>query len=323
MKIEINCGNILRNAEKISAFTPLIAVVKADAYGHGAVAAAKTVERTAECIAVATENEAKTLLDAGVKKDVIVLHPCCAPALSAQNIVYSLVRAEDAPRFHGRRTAIKLNTGMNRFGADENDARDLISAASEQTHVHSVYSHLRDPSDDETTERQYENFAHMTAGLNVLKHIAASGALGREKKCPVGAARCGIALYGGLSGFAPAMSVKAEVLQVRSVPSGEGVGYGTAILQRPAYAAVIDVGYAHGYRRSGKTRRVFLGGKFRKVLAICMDCSIVEWDSRTCVGDVAELLGEHISPHELARSFGATVYEVFTSLGTGRTKGYI
>lgn len=318
--MSVNQCALRRNAKKVSGTARLIAVIKADAYGHGAAECAETMRSIADMFAVATENEALRLLGCGETKDILILHPCARPHISSDKVIYTLTAPQDAERFAGRRTAVKLNTGMNRFGADDN-SRALLRESMRLTRVHSVYTHLRCPSDNAITDAQYDSFGKMTAGVRLPLHIAASNALDREKSSPHEYVRCGIALYGGISGFERVMTVTAEVLETRVLHAGDGVGYGCGTVCRDMRAAVLDIGYAHGYPKNGRRRYVFLGGRKRRVLAVCMDCMIVECGENDKRGDVAEITGRHITPQELADACGTVTYEIFTSLGkiTDRT----
>lgn len=303
-----------RNAKKIAHTAKLIAVIKDDAYGHGMAECARILSCVANMFAVADESEAKKLLGSGIKKDILILHPCASPRLDAENVIYTLSSPRGTAAFEGSRTALKINTGMNRFGAD-GDAKELITLGQKLTRVHSVYTHLRCPSDKSITDAQYSRFESVTNGISLPRHIAASGALRREAGCPHDYVRCGIALYGGEEGYERAMTVTAEVLETRLVKAGEGCGYGTDVMRADTYVAVLDIGYAHGYARTGGRRYVYLGGRRCRVIAICMDCMITECGKDTARGDVAEIMGRHITPEELARACGTITYEIFTSFG--------
>ena len=189
-----------RNAKKISHTAKLIAVIKDDAYGHGMTECARILSCVANMFAVANESEARSLLDSGIKKDILILHPCASPRLNADNVIYTLSSPRGCAAFEGSRTALKLNTGMNRFGADD-DARVLISFGQKLTRVHSVYTHLRCPADKGITDVQYARFERATKGVGLPRHIAASGALCREAGAPHDYVRCGIAIYGGTEGY--------------------------------------------------------------------------------------------------------------------------
>ena len=315
VKKHINLCAVRRNAKSISVSTKLITVVKANAYGHGAIAVAKALERIAFAFAVATENEAKDLLESGIQNDIIILQPCRYPGLNANNIIYTLSSPERAVAFEDKRVALKFNTGMNRFGADKETVKPLIKEAGKYARIHSVYTHLRDACCASETDAQYALFDNFTDKLPYLRHIAASGAIERERKKPYGAARCGIALYGGITGFESAMKVTANIIETRHVKRGEGVGYGSATITEDTDIAVIDIGYRNGYRRLSAPRYVSIKGIKRKVLAVCMDCSITECGSSDKATDEVEIMGESITPHELALSFGTNEYELFTTIG--------
>ncbi len=321
--VEIDICAIRRNAKKIAERSRLIAVIKADAYGHGMTRTAEALAGIADMFAVATEDEARSLLENGIKdKDILILHPYPRPGISSGSVIYTLSDVSVVPAFKGMRTAVKLNTGMNRFGADDGYARALLKEASVNTKLHSVYSHLRCATDADMSRMQIMRFEKITRGFeNIPGHIASSGALVRGN-IPYGTARCGIALYGGF-GYERAMSVYADVIETRLIGAGSGAGYGKSVLSRDKRVAVIDIGYAHGYRRSSVGGHVFLGGKPRKVLSVCMDCTITECGRDTRRGDRAEIMGEHIPPSELANKYRTVEYEVFTSFGGAGEKRYV
>lgn len=322
VKKHINLCAIRRNSKNISKLTKLIAVVKANAYGHGSAAVAKALEKIAFAFAVATENEAKELLDSGIRDDIIILQPCRDPRLNASNIIYTLSSPERAIAFENKRVALKFNTGMNRFGANAESAKLLIQHAVKHANIHSVYTHLRNAYCKTETDAQYELFDSITSNLPYLRHIAASGAIERERQKPYGAARCGIALYGGIAGFESAMKVTASIIETRCVKRGDGVGYGNKTTEKDTNIAVIDIGYRNGYRRLSEPRYVSVKGIRKKVLAVCMDCSIIECDITDKATDEVEIMGDVITPHELSLSFGTNEYELFTTLGINAEYDY-
>lgn len=314
---KINIKRLRENANKIRHFAPLIAVVKADAYGHGAVTVAKSIEDIAASFAVATADEATELIKCGIKKDVLILgkSDCVLPY---GNIVYSVSSVAELKKLSMQRpikAAIKVNSGMNRFGVNPPEFADLIKFAYCCAQVDSVYSHLRDTFSVDIANEQLYKFKKITDNINCNKHLAASGGIALGGAFYFDRLRCGLALYGGQSGYKQVMTVYSNVILVRTVRAGEGCGYGCGIFDCDKTIAVIDVGYADGYRRLSAKRKVFINDKYYDVVAVCMDVSFVCVDNSVSAGDKAELTGEHISASDLAASYGTINYEVFTGVG--------
>lgn len=323
-EIVIDLSAVVRNAEKITKQIPLLAVVKDDAYGHGSVAVARALNGIADGFAVATLAEAEELVGAGINADVLVLCPshCCLPA---RNVIYTVSSKDDIDRlcrFMRPRVAVKVNTGMNRFGVMPEKAGELMRYARERASLHSVYSHLREAENAALTEMQLTRFRAATDGQRVMRHLSASHGFLLGERYAFDAVRCGIALYGGLEGFETAMSVYAPVLAVREVPAGEGVGYGSEIFTRSTRVAVLGIGYADGYRRLTAPRYAAIGGAKCRVVSVCMDVSFAVLPESVAAADMAEILGVSAPVAELAQSYGTITYEVFTSFGKIKNRRY-
>lgn len=311
----IDIGAIRHNAEEINKTTELIAVVKADAYGHGALKVANAINNYVCGFAVASAEEADILVNGGIKKDIIIFG-YTPPYEHAPNVIRSFSNPAELNSFcNGERIAVKIDTGMNRYGADPSEAEKIINFLTAKNALHSVYTHLRCPEDVSLTEKQYELFEKCAVPEDCKKHVAASRGLNCEREYKNGTVRCGIALYGGIKPFRQAMSIYGNVQCVRKVYAGNGVGYGNDVIKHDTLVAVTDIGYADGYRRTKKDRYVFLGGKRRRVLAVCMDCTIVEADFSVKTGDCAEFLGSNISADELSSAWDTDAYELFTTFG--------
>lgn len=320
----IDLSAIAFNARKISAKGRLIAVVKANAYGLGSVRVAKSLSDFVHGFAVATIREAEELANAGITKDILILGPSNY-CLSFDNLIYSVSSVAEIDKLSRKsrpRFALKVNTGMNRYGAMPQDVAELAAYAAARGKLISVFSHLRSPS-RVCVERQLSEFLSATKGIDAEKHIAASGAVGNAD-CALDCFRCGIALYGGATGFASVVKVAAPVLAVRRVKSGEGVGYGSEVLAADTDVATLGIGYADGYRRLTSPRYVAINGVRCKVLAVCMDATVVSvpHDVSVSVFDTAEILGDIITIDELAESYGTIPYEVLTGFDTKRMDKY-
>jgi alanine racemase len=331
--VEIDRGAIITNTRRVraslAAETSLMAVVKADGYGHGAVTVAEAArEGGAGSFGVATLAEAIELRQAGLTEPVLVLgnltqpselrsclHWGLMPTLSG--LTQALV-ASNVGIAGGRDLDVhlKLDTGMTRLGAAWEEGPALLNALAdlEGVRLRGVYSHLADADspDDSITRLQLERFSTVLTRLAELelrpglRHLANSAAtLGGDRTLQLDMVRVGLALYGHAPAahlrerlpLRPAMSVRARVTMVRTVPAGVGVSYGHSfVTRRPSRLAVVGIGYADGVVRSLSNRLQVLahGQRLPQVGKITMDQLVI--DATDCpeltAGDVVTLLGE-------------------------------
>ncbi len=315
--VEIDLNAIRHNAStvkhRLNPGCRLMAVVKADAYGHGAVQVAKTALNSgAEYLGVATVDEAIALREAYVNAPVLVLGepPASAiPLLLAYKIMPSVYSAEFAIRYAEAADAfglaapfhLKVNTGMNRIGVRYDEVVEFARQISfhRALDLQGTFTHFATADCPGTIDfdRQVKRFAEAVnalraAGVNPgIVHAANSAAAIRYPEVQLDMVRLGIALYGfypcpeayPLIDLKPAMAVKARITEVKTVPVGEGVSYGLHYRSPGAVkVCTLPIGYADGLRRglSGRTD-VLLGGKrFHQVGNICMDQCMFEVNLR-------------------------------------------
>jgi alanine racemase len=289
--IEANARSLKRH---LGPACDLMAVVKADGYGHGAETVAKaSVRGGATSFGVATLQEGIDLRNAGLDQPVLVLGHLSQPddlraclqwrlmptlssmreALLCQNLADSSGR-----RFH---VQLKVDTGMTRLGCDWKDGKRLAHAIQQldQLNLSGIYSHLaladgeRDGHAAQVTKLQEDRFESITRELNsptLKRHLANSAGTLRDPGLHHDLVRVGLALYGhcpsehldGILNLEPAMSVKAKVSLIREVPAGVGVSYGHRfVTQRPSRLAVVSIGYADGVSRclSGRIHALHAG----------------------------------------------------------------
>ena len=323
--IEANARSLKRH---LGPACDLMAVVKADGYGHGAETVAKaSVRGGATSFGVATLQEGIDLRNAGLDQPVLVLGHLSQPddlraclqwrlmptlssmreALLCQNLADSSGR-----RFH---VQLKVDTGMTRLGCDWKDGKRLAHAIQQldQLNLSGIYSHLaladgeRDGHAAQVTKLQEDRFESITRELNsptLKRHLANSAGTLRDPGLHHDLVRVGLALYGhcpsehldGILNLEPAMSVKAKVSLIREVPAGVGVSYGHRfVTQRPSRLAVVSIGYADGVSRclSGRIHALHAGHSLPQVGAITMDQLILDATDHQGLdsGDVVTLLG--------------------------------
>ena len=306
----------------------LMAVVKADGYGHGAETVAQaSVRGGATSFGVATLQEGIDLRNAGLDQPVLVLGHLSQPddlrACLQWRLMPTLSNMREAllcqnlADSSGRRfpVQLKLDTGMTRLGCDWKDGNRLAHAIQQldQLHLCGIYSHLaladgeRDGHAGQVTTLQEERFESITRELRsptLKRHLANSAGTLRDSSLHHDLVRVGLALYGhcpsehldGILNLEPAMSVKAKVSLIREVPPGVGVSYGHRfVTKRPSRLAVVSIGYADGVSRclSGRIHALHDGHTLPQVGAITMDQLILDATEHTGLesGDVVTLLG--------------------------------
>ncbi len=341
--------NVDAIVRRLPAGSRLIAVLKADAYGHGAVELARrcSPERVA-MIAVALLEEALELRGAGIDLPILLLGSVGSAdqvALAAgQDMTIGVTSPEmleiAAASSRDRRVgiALKLDSGMGRVGLREGDLQQAIGtiARSPGLHVDAIYTHFANAGDprDAYTETQIANFRRMVGvlrevGIEGKLHEANSGATMRGLVAPGELARVGIALYGaealdvGHSKLEPVMRWRTEIVRLKTLPAGHPVGYGeTFRTTRESRIATLPVGYADGYNRLLSNRgEVLVRGRRAPVVGrVSMDLVTIDVTDIADVqfGDEVVLLGsqgsETISAEEISALTGTISYEVFCNV---------
>lgn len=348
----IDLGAVRNNARvlhELVAPAQLMAVVKADGYGHGAVHVARVaVEAGAGWLGVADLPEAMQLREAGVTAPILAwLHAAStdfAPAVAAgvDLGISTLDQLERAGAVADAVVQLKLDTGLSRNGFASTEAPAAFARAAEleragRLRVRGIFSHLSNtsPADDDAQLALFTRLlgAAAEAGLEPeLRHIAASEAAIRRPDLRFDLVRSGIALYGlpaveGMDaralGLRAVMEVAGTVAAVRRVPAGAGVSYGfTARTQRETTLALVPLGYADGIPRAASNRaEVLIGDRRCPVVGrIAMDQFLVDaGDAAVAVGDRVVLWGDGATGAPTAEDWadwaGTIDYEIVARLG--------
>ncbi len=342
--------------------TRILAVVKADAYGHGVIPVAATLESAgADYLGVFDLEEALHLRQAGCRLPILVMMGIRAeevpavlengltPALFQQEIAEALSRASVQ---HHKVTPVhvKVDTGMTRLGVPSPAARSFLQSLTSMKgiRVEGMFSHLAtsDQPENPFTEQQiglFSKILNMARDLGIcpeIVHIANSGALLDKKGFSLGMVRPGILLYGSPPSpgrapdipLKPAMCFKSRVIQVQSVPAGTPISYGCTY-RTPARCtiAAIPVGYDDGYSRmlSNKGEVLIRGKRVPVVGRVTMNLTMLNVSSveGVAVGDEVVLLGsqgrERITAEEIAEKIGTISYEVLCNFGKSNRRTYV
>jgi len=328
--------------------TKLLVLVKANAYGHGAVEfAAMMQQEGADYLAVALPIEGMELRKAGISLPILVLtagtdffeeiiDSRLEPGIPNLYTLKALVEKLQARGIKDYPIHIKLDTGMHRLGFMTSELKDLLAYLQDCPYVKvkSIYSHLavaEDPSEDEFTMGQISLFQDNAKsigegiGYKPMWHILNSAGIERFPQYQFDMVRLGVGIY-GISALpdvklSPVASLKVKILQIKELggPS-ETVGYGRwgHVPEGGARIATIPVGYADGIdRHLGRGRASFSlnGHRVPTIGNICMDMCMLDITGVDAkVGDTVTIFGEDPTASELAEILGTIPYEVFTSI---------
>jgi alanine racemase len=338
--VEVNTAAIQANVRAlqrhIGPATQLMAVVKADAYGHGALPVARAaLEAGAACFGVATLAEGVQLRRAGISAPVLVLGNLTQPEELRSCLRWQLMPTLSSMREallcqnlasgSGRTMAVqlKLDTGMARLGVDWQEGPRLVAAlrGMEAIELAGIYSHLAcadatPEEDDGLSDLQQQRFETVLCSLAEqglpagCRHLANSAGTLRGHRQHYDLVRVGLALYGqppaphlaGVVCLQPALQIHARVTLLREVGAGVGVSYGHRFrTSRPSRLAVVSIGYADGVPRqlSNHMDVLFDGQRLPQVGAITMDQLVIDATEapRIEVGSMVTLLGEQGGEH--------------------------
>ncbi len=322
--VTIDLGALRANVRALlAAVEPaeLWAVVKADAYGHGAVDCARaSLEEGAAALCVVTVAEGAALRREFPDARILVMGPLFGAAgLAREADLEVAVSTPEIP--DGLRVHLKVDTGMGRFGMTPDEA-----LAAPRDRVVGLMSHLATADGDEAFVReQLEVFSALAAEVDVPAHIASSAAALRFPEARFDAARCGVALYGlspfgddpAAHGLEPVLSWRSHVAQAKTLAPGQSTGYGRRfVAEEPTRIGLVPVGYADGFRRGLTGTDVSVGGVRRRVLGtVSMDSFAVELGDEPEGAPVA-VIGDGVLAEDHARVLGTINYEVTCGIRT-------
>lgn len=342
--------NILKS--KLAQNCRLMAVVKADAYGHGAVECAKTLaENGVKHFAVATFNEAVELRIGGIKGDILIFcepqpdETAIASSLNIISTVFSSEKAEQLNEFTkgSIRVHIKIDTGMSRAGIYCHTRDDVEAAAAEVARIHQckklsiegIYTHFSSADDitSDVTDSQFTAFNALLGKLKQMsiptgiRHICASSGILYYPQYHLDMVRAGIALYGYSPKpgdeysqlFKPVMQLEAHIVHITKLKPYDCVSYGRAYTSAcDMKVATVTIGYGDGYNRSlSNVDYMLVGGKKAPICGrVCMDITVIDVTDIDCkIGDTAIVFGEAKPADIIAKKLNTISYEVLCNIG--------
>ena len=344
--VEINIENVSHNMKQIKQNTPkgskLLAVVKADSYGHGSVMLAPTLLASgADMLGVASIDEGVDLRQAKINCEILVLG--AVPIWAVETAVkydltiaiFSKEHLEACKKAYERtnikpKVHVKLDTGMNRIGISTEDAIEFIKEVRNSDFIdfRGIFTHLANAEIKEKTQIQIDRWNYVISSVDtkgLLLHILNTAGAMCYKVPNSNMQRAGIAIYGlypdlpdceniNIPELKPVMSLKARIVNIHNAKDGEGISYGhTFVANGTRKIATVPLGYADGVPR-GLSNKIFgtINGKeVRQVGNITMDQMMFDiTDIDANLGDVIALLDEKHSIDEWAKILGTINYEL-------------
>ena len=349
--LEVNLNAVVDNLNWYRSFmkaeTKLVCMIKADAYGAGAVEIAKTLQdHRVDYLAVAVADEGVTLRKNGITSNIMIMNPEMSsfktlfdydlePEVYSFRLLDTLVKAAQKEGITGFPVHIKLDTGMHRLGFDpQKDMDELIDRLKHQNAIipRSVFSHFVGSDADSFDEFSAKQFALFDEGSKklqaafkhkIIRHMDNSSGIEHFPARQLDMCRLGLGLYG----INPrtnkiinnVSTLKTTILQLRHVPAGDTVGYSRkGTIDHDSVIAAIPIGYADGLNRHLGNRHCYClvnGQKAEYVGNICMDVAMIDVTGIDCKeGDSVEIFGDHLPVTVLSDVLDTIPYEVLTTI---------
>ncbi len=336
----IHANAIVDNFHRLKALAPdsqPMAVIKADAYGHGAINVARLLRDVSDRFAVAIIEEAIALREAGITAPIVVLEGPHQPrecqlarlnnCVMVMHSEQQLIWVSDCAEHERPDVWIKVDSGMHRLGFSLADTAVMLARYHHVMNQETVLlTHLASADDltSDVTQRQLDAFKTLSTDAGLPVSIANSPAAiawpdshGHWNRLGVAIFGSGPAMPAGAKALRPAMTLRSSIIALRRIPKGEAVGYGqTWTASRDSVIATVGIGYADGYPRHcpNGTPVVINGQRAPLAGRVSMDMITVDVTDIAGVktGDRVELWGEHIAIDEVAEYAGTIGYELMT-----------
>ena len=352
--LEINLAAIQSNLSVAKSHAPnskVLGCVKANAYGHGAVEVAKAIESSVELLGLANLEEALSLRSSGISAPCLLLEGCfdneewiTANQQSFACVIHSPEQLQDFLALELPQPMdiwLKLDSGMHRLGFDPDKYLQAHEQMKQSSNCRSIVlmSHFAcsEELDNPFNDHQLKVFADATAAIDAPRSLANSAAILTRPDTHFDWIRPGYLLYGNspMSGETPAdrgliaaMGLYSQVISIRNIDAGEGVGYNQAWhAEKPSTIAVVAIGYGDGYPRNAKNGSpVLIDGQPASTIGnIAMDMMHVDITalSNVTIGSKVELWGPNLPASQVAEHSGMSGYELFTRLTPRLPRRYL
>ena len=352
--VTINLGAIKKNylyAKSLSHNAKAIAIIKANAYGHGAIEVANQLEDCADCFGVACIEEAIEIRDSGIDKTSILLMEGIfelseISLIEKYNLIVTVCNSQQLQWILDNEFSspidvfVKYDSGMGRLGFQGDEFTNAINLLEENKNIDNItlMTHFSsaDNLEDATTNTQINDFNNALPSKNYPTSLANSAGIMGWSESHNNFIRPGIMLYGSspfsdkshLDKLIPAMTLSSALISIKDFKAGQSIGYGNRyICKQNMTIGVAAIGYADGYPRSAKDGTpVYINGVKSKIAGkVSMDMITIDLSNVPSpkIGDRVELFGENIAVDEVAESCNTISYEIFTKITSRVYKTYV
>lgn len=341
----INLNNLIYNLDQIKQHTgkKIIAVVKADAYGHGAVEISKAMENKIDYLAVACFEEAVELRNNDVTMPILILGHTETKKFEEASKLNITVTIHDFSQLDVHISSkllvhMKIDTGMNRIGFNSlEDAKKALEIlkGNESYYVEGIFTHYATADCDKDfyleQRNTFETIVKELAYDFKYIHSSSSAASINYGEDLTNAIRPGIILYGIKPScdiefsLKSVLSLYSKIIHLKKIVAGERIGYGNSyIVKEDMVIATVPIGYGDGWLRRNASVPVYVNGHYFEIVGrICMDMMMVKVNDSAKLGDEVELIGEHITADDVASKTDTISYEVVCNLGKRLKRNYI
>lgn len=311
----------------------ILPVLKANAYGHGLNEIGRFFDDfDVPFLCVASLDEAYQLLDAGIKRDILIfsyLDPTFVINNNEPQLIFTIPSLEWYQEVKGQgRFHLEINSGMNRMGVkSENDAKEIMNLSKGE--IEGIYTHFSSLDYDDKSKAQADYFAKIYKSLNHNFQYVHAGNMSVKLFNELNffdSMRMGLGLFGYREDLQliPAMELYSHVIYLTEVNNKETVGYSYGYdVEKEGWIASIPIGYADGFDKRQENLALSIKDKMYPIVGgICMDLSTILVDSTIKLGDKVELLGKRRKMQDIVDSYETSVYEVLTDFGSRITRNY-
>lgn len=329
----INYSNLLHNVAFLrqkSGCRKFCAVVKANAYGHGIENVVPLLKGKVDYFAVAYFKEALEVKKLDNDAKIIVLSPEVEPkiesgielAVASRNDVLALEKQRKKVFVH-----LKINTGMNRFGANLEEIRRVLEQIRECKFVilRGVFTHFHSAENKQLLEKQKKEFEKILSQISLPKNVIVHCANTSASLAGVGGdmCRCGIGLYGfGHKNLKPVLEIKSKLVAIQNVKDGDFVGYSSGfIANKKMKVGVVKIGYADGFLREYNFGKVLVGGRLCRIIGnVCMDCLFCDLSKvkNSKIGDDVFVIWSGNSVSKISKKTKKIPYEILCTFSSLR-----
>ena len=329
--------------EAVIVIVPVLAVVKADAYGHGLIPCAKAASKAgADYLGTALLEEAIAIREAGIKTPLLAwLNPPGldykkAVSLNIEIGVSSLAAFDEVNSIEGAKIHLKVETGMGRNGFSDEWPELLKRDLSKVVGVMMHFARADEPNEAQN-KLQIENFEARIAelkakGINPVRHISNTAATLSNESAKYDMVRVGLAMYGMSplgrdQNLKPIMKIRAKLVVVKELPAGHPIGYGaTVAIKEATKIGIVGVGYADGIPRNAVGAGVTFNGQSAPLIGrVSMDQIAVDLGPNTEAksGDWVTVIGENYDIYDWAKACQTITYEITTRISGRIPRTYI